>query len=88
MNKPDCSICRKTWAMSGKEPDCSRCITPLETSNEPILAAHNMARAIKNYGLESIFEVMRILQIKNKQVVLMGSIRLASEMQNVLEENK
>jgi len=77
--KPDCSTCQKTWALYGKEPDCSICIVPLRSDNQESIAVYNTTAAVKNLGLEPIFEVMRMLKIKDKVSAISDAIKLAAK---------
>jgi len=88
--KPDCSTCRKTWALYGKEPDCSVCIVPLRADNQEAMIVFNTTMGIKNLGLESIFEVMKLLKIKNRFSVVKAAISVAAEFKDKekLEQQK
>jgi len=77
--KPSCSTCRKTWALSGKEPDCSICIVPLMPNNQGTVSVYNTTIAIKNLGLEPIFDVMKMLGTKDKINTVAAAITLAAK---------
>ncbi len=86
--KPPCSTCRKAWALSGKEPDCESCIVELQERNSEAVAVYNTTMAIKNLGLEPIFQVMKMLGTKNRIEVVASSIKLAAKFKEKREMEK
>ena len=75
---PDCDLCEKTWALSGKTPKCNECLPPLMPENSEALQVYTKVQNQHIMGmngpidldLKSVKIVMDLLDIQDQKSCL------------------